>query len=205
VQHHRQLIPTSILLASAACSMAPAETAMPRPAEVLLRVTTYAACLDGTACAPPSASRPLRGNLMFVDSDSLVMFDMATAKRATVRPGAGVLVELYRGQRRSFNATAKGAAKGALVGAAVGAGEGLLTVGLGKLLGSFWGEIDVADAVKTGVVLGTAAGSIDGGQRAAKEGEPVWERVSLFQLRQELCRCANPDLPRVDPAVRLIP
>jgi hypothetical protein len=205
VRHVRQLIPTSILLTSAACSMVPAETAMPRPAEVLLRVTTYAACLDGTACAPPSASRPMRGNLMFVDSDSLVMFDMATAKRATVRPGAGVLVELYRGQRRSFNATAKGAAKGAMVGAAVGAGEGLLTVGLGKLLGSFWGEVDAGEAVKTGFLVGTTAGGISGGQQAAKEGEPVWERVTLLQLRQEVCRCANPDLPRVEPAVRLIP
>jgi hypothetical protein len=205
MRRYRQLIPTSILLASAACSRVPPETAMPRPAEVLLRVTTYAACLEGTACAPASASRPTRGNLMFVDADSLVMFDMAAAKRVTVRPGAGVLVELYRGQRRSFNATAKGAAKGALVGAAVGAGEGLLTVGLGKLLGSFWGEVDVAEAVKTGVVVGTAGGSIDGGQRAAREGEPVWERVSLFQLRQELCRCANPELTKGEPAVRLIP
>ncbi len=195
----------SVLLASAACTPLPMETAMPRPAEVHLRVTVYATCLEGPACIPTRAAGPLRGNLMFVDADSLVMFDMATAKRVTVRPGAGVLVELYRGQRRTMDATAKGAAKGALVGAAVGAGEGLFTVALGKVLGSFWGEVDIGEAVKTGVMVGTAAGGLSGGQQSAKEGEPVWERVTLYQLRQEICRCANPDLPRVEPAVRLIP
>ena len=178
---------------------------MPRPAEVHLRVTVYATCLEGPACIPTRAAGPMRGNLMFVDADTLVMFDMATAKRATVRPGAGVLVELYRGQRRTAEAIAKGAGKGALVGAAVGAGEGLLTVGLGKLLGSFWGDVDVGDAVSNGIIIGVGAGAVAGGQQAAKQGEPVWERVTLQQLRQELCRCANPDLPRVEPAVRLIP
>jgi hypothetical protein len=205
VRHHRQLVSTSILLASAACSTVPPETAMPRPAEVLLRVTAYAACLEGAGCAPTSAARPMRGILMFVDADSLVMFDMGGKERVTVWPGAGVLVELYRGQRRTMDATAKGAAKGALVGAAVGAGEGLLTVALGKVLGSVWGEVDMGEAVKTGILVGTAGGGISGGQQAAKEGESVWERVTLYQLRQELCRCANPDLPRVEPAVRLIP
>lgn len=184
---HRNAILTFLLLTSAACSARPMETAMPRPAEVLLRV-------DGR-----------RGTLMFVDADSLVMFDMRATERVTVRPGEGVLLELYRGQRGSGAAIAKGVGKGALVGAAVGAGEGLLTVALAKLLGHFWGKVDVGDAMSTGAIIGVATGVVSGGKQAAKEGEPVWERVTLLQLRQEVCRCANPEPSRVEPAVRLIP
>jgi hypothetical protein len=203
VRYHRQLISSSILLASAACSTLPVETAMPHPTDVLLRVTVYASCLEGSACDPKGAPAR-RGTLVFVDADSLVMFDMGKTERVTVRPGAGVLVELYRGQRRTAEAIAKGAGKGALVGAAVGAGEGLFTVALGKVLGSFWGEVDIGEAVKTGVMVGTAAGGLSGGRQSAKEGEPVWERVTLLQLRQGLCRCPNPDL-RAESGIRLIP
>jgi hypothetical protein len=203
VRYHRQLISSSILLASAACSTLPVETAMPHPTDVLLRVTVYASCLEGSACDPKGAAAR-RGTLVFVDADTLVMFDLGQTERVTVRPGAGVLVELYRGQRRTAEAIAKGAGKGALVGAAVGAGEGLFTVALGKVLGSFWGEVDIGEAVKTGVMVGTAAGGLSGGRQSAKEGEPVWERVTLLQLRQGLCRCPNPDL-RAESGIRLIP
>lgn len=184
---HRNPILASLLLTSAACSARPMETVLPRPEVVLLRV-------DGR-----------RGTLMFVDADSLVMFDMRAAKRVTVRPGAGGQVELYRGQRSSARAVVKGVGKGALVGAAVGAGEGLLTVVMAKLLGHFWGKVDVADAMSTGAIIGVATGVVSGGKQAVKEGEPVWERVTLLQLRQSLCRCANPDLPTLEPTVRLIP
>jgi len=197
-------IAPAIFLTAAACSARPMETVMPRPVEVLLRVTTYATCLEEVRCDPRTASAR-RGTLMFVDADSLVMFDLRAAKRVTVRPGASVQVELYRGQRNSARAIFKGAGQGALIGAAVGAGEGLLTVGLGKLLGNVWGYVPVGDAVSTGVIMGAATGVVSGGGQAVKEGEPVWERVTLLQLRQALCRCANPDLPSVEPAVRLIP
>lgn len=186
MRYQRKLL-FAFLLSSAACSARPMETAQPRPSEALLRVNGR------------------RGTLLFVDADSLVLFDMKAAKRVTVRPGASVVVELYRGQRSSASAIAKGAGKGALVGGAIGAGEGLLTVALAKLLGHFWGNVKVEDAVSTGAIIGVATGVVSGGKQAAKEGEPVWERVTLFQLRQELCRCANPDLPKLEPAVRLIP
>jgi hypothetical protein len=203
VQYHQKLL-LALLLASAACSARPMETVMPRPVEVLLRVTTYATCLEETRCGPRTASTR-RGTLMFVDADSLVMFDMRAAKRVTVRPGAGVLVELYRGQRSSASAIVKGVGKGALIGAAVGAGEGLLTVGLGKLLGNVWGLMPVSQVVSTGAIMGVATGVVGGGGQAVQEGEPVWERVTLLQLRQALCHCPNPDLPGLEPTVRLIP
>lgn len=183
-----QLIPPIIMLTQGACSMRPMEAANPRPVDMLLRVTAGAAVREGS--------------LIFIDVDSLVMFDRKSMKRITVHPDSGVVLDLYQGQRRSADAVAKGAAKGAVVGAAVGVGEALATSLLGKVLG--W-EIDVGEATRSGILLGTAIGAYSGGARGANEGEAVWERVTLLQFRQQLCRCPNPDPPKLEPAVRLIP
>lgn len=183
-----RFIPAIILITPAACSMRPMEAANPRPVDLLLRVTA------GTAVR--------EGSLIFADADSLVMFDRKSMTRNTVRPDSGVMFELYQGQRRSAEAVAKGAAKGAVVGAAVGVGEALATSLLGKILG--W-DIDVGEATRGGILLGTTIGAYSGGARGANEGEAVWERVTLLQIRQQLCRCATPDPKRLEPAVRLIP
>jgi hypothetical protein len=184
-----RLISSTILLTQVACSMRPMEAAMPRPTDFLLRVSTGA--------------QPVReGTLIFADVDSLVMFDRKSTERVTVRPDSGVLLDLYQGQRRSADAVAKGAVKGAVVGVAVGVGEALATSLLGKILG--W-EVDLGEATKGGILLGTTIGGYSGGAKGANEGEAVWERVTLLQLRQQLCRCPNPDPPRLEPAVRLIP
>ena len=59
--------------------------------------------------------------------------------------------------------------------------------------------------MKTGIVIGGAVGALSGKNRGMKEGEEVWEPVTLLQLRQQLCRCAQPDGPKAEPTVRLIP
>jgi|KBSSwiStaDraftv2_1062776.scaffolds.fasta_scaffold11471_13 hypothetical protein len=188
MRNTRRLIPPIMLLTQAACSMRPMEAANPRPVDMMLRVTSGAAVREGS--------------LIFADVDSLVMLDRKSIERITVRPDSGVVIELYQGQRRSAEAITKGAAKGAVVGAAVGVGEALATSLLGKVLG--W-DINVGDATRGGILLGTTIGAYSGGAKGANEGEAVWERVSLLQIRQQLCRCANPDPQRLEPAVRLIP
>ncbi|HEX7023277.1 MAG TPA: hypothetical protein VF187_00545 [Gemmatimonadales bacterium] len=163
---------------------------MPRPIDFLLRVTAGTEVLR-------------EGTMIFADVDSLVMFDRKHMERVTVRPDSGTMLELYQGQRRSGDATARGAARGAVIGAAVGLGEALLTVGLTKLLG---GNPDLESTAKGGIITGAVSGSLAGGIKAAEEGEPVWERVTLLRIRQQLCKCPDPDrtVP-VGPVKPLIP
>jgi hypothetical protein len=140
--------------------------------------------------------------LVFADADSLVMTDVKESKRVTIRPDSGVVVEMYRGQVRSATATVEGAASGALNGAVAGAGEGLLVGGLSKILGF---DVDVASSIKTGLIGGTAAGVLNGANAAIAEGKAVWERVTMLELRQQVCRCPNPDAPLDSRQQRLIP
>ena len=185
---HILLVFPAILL-SQACTNRPFEDSRPKPVDFLIRVT-----------APTQSPRV--GTLIFVERDSLVMFDRNVSQRVTVRPDSTVILELYQGQRRSADAIAKGTARGVAIGVAAGVGEALITGLLAKLVG--W-EVDVGEVVKSGVVLGGASGALTGGVKGAEEGEAVWERVTLLQIRQQLCKCPNPDTPKLDPAVRLIP
>lgn len=203
----QHLIPSSILLAVAACvqSQVPVEVSVPRGEEVILRTTVQARCPAGSDCERSSTAESRRGILVFADADSLVMTDMKAGQRVTVRPDSGVLLEVYRGQRRSAEAVAKAAGSGALEGAAVGAGEVLLVAGLSKILGLKWDGFSLGESLKGGIVIGGAVGALSGKNRGMKEGEAVWERVTLLQLRQQLCRCSQPDGLKREPAVRLIP
>lgn len=203
----QHLIPSSILLAVAACvqSQVPVEVSVPRPADVILRATVLAPCPSDTGCERAAVGKPRRGLLVFAEADSLVMTDMEAGQRVTVWPDSSLQLEIYRGQRRSAEAVAKAAGSGALEGAAVGAGEVLLVAGLSKLLGLDWGGVSLGESVQTGIVIGGAVGALSGKNRGMKEGEAVWERVTLLQLRQLLCRCARPDGLKGEPAVRLIP
>jgi hypothetical protein len=162
---------------------------MPRPVDFLLRVTV-------------ASEAPVEGTMIFADIDSLVMFDRTRMQRVTVHPDSSVLLELYQGQQRTARAVVKGSAKGALVGAAVGVGEALASSLLGKILG--W-SIDVEEATKAGIFLGATTGAYAGGAKAANEGEAMWERVTLLQLRQQLCHCPEPDRGATSPKSPLIP
>jgi hypothetical protein len=186
---HNLLIVPVILLAQAACTNQPFEDSSPRPVDFLLRVTT-----------PPHAPRV--GTLIFAEPDSLVMFDRNASERVTVRPDSTVILELYQGQRRTADAIAKGTARGVAIGVAAGVGEALLTGLLAKLVG--W-DVELSETVKGGIVVGGATGALTGGVKGAKEGEAVWERVTLLKIRQQICKCPNPDPPRAEPALRLIP
>ena len=185
-------------LACGCASSIPIEVRLPRPQEVLLQAWTFSTCLEPARC--PATHR--RGHLVFADQDSLVMFDNRAMERVAIRPGPGVVLQVYRGQRSDPRTTLKGAAKGAALGAAAGLAEALLVGGLFKLLG---GDVDMSEAMRSGVALGAGTGALTGGITAAQEGEAVWERLTLLQLRQLLCRCADPGPAKPNPATPLIP
>jgi hypothetical protein len=43
-------------------------------------------------------------------------------------------------------------------------------------------------------------GAFTGGFKRAANGEAAWQRITILQLRQELCRCARPDSVSALPA-----
>ncbi len=201
----RQLLPIALLLAPAACTQLPSGVGSPQPVETLLRVKVFASCLSTPDCGGASATGSYAGPLVFADRDSLVMTDLKAGRRLTIRPGAGVLLEVYRGQHRSPSAAAKGAGKGFLAGIAAGVGQALVSKALGEIVGGGW-EVDLDESVRAGVFLGGTVGAVSGAFKGAAEGEAVWERVTLRELRQQLCRCPEPDQPPVvAPGAPLIP
>lgn len=179
----------AMALGAGACatSQVPVEVSAARSDEILLRVS---ACATGGPCGSGGLSGSHRGLLVFADADSLVMTDVTRSSRVTIRPDSGVVVEMYRGQVRSATATVEGGVSGVLKGAVAGAGEGLLAAGLSQILGF---DADVATSIKAGLIVGAAAGVLHGANAAMAEGKAVWERVTLRELRQVLCRCPNPD------------
>ncbi len=185
----RLLLAATLLLCDTACMMQQLG-AGPRPAAVVLRMT-----------APDSVTR--KGSLVLADGDSLVLYDLEAKQRFVVRAASGMDLDIYRGQQGSLKATAKSAGKGALIGAGIGAVAGGL-LGLVANTSSYWEDVNLAGSIAKGAAAGAVEGASVGAFQGALQGEAVWERITLLQLRQELCRCANPDLRR-DPAVRLIP
>jgi hypothetical protein len=179
------------LLVTGACSQVPLEAA-PTPIQILLR-----ARIGG------ETEQRFAGPLVFAEADSLVMTDMRLGRRVTLRTGPNLFLEIYRGQRSSEEAVVKSAARSALFGGLVGLASGLLGAATSAALGGSVGGLE--NWVRAGTVTGVSSGVAAGALTGAREGEAVWESVTILQLRQQLCKCANPDPPKLDPAVRLFP
>jgi hypothetical protein len=167
------------------------EARKPAPAQVVLRAE---------AGTPPVR---FAGPLVFADADSVVMTDMREGRRVALRQGPDLILEVYRGQRASSGAVARGMGRGALFGLALGVVSGLVGAGVSEILGAEVG--DLSDWLAGSAASGAATGVVGGALKGAEDGEPVWERVSVLQLRQQLCKCPNPDPPRPAPGERLIP
>jgi hypothetical protein len=177
----RNLVSLLPLVAASACMMQQPGTG-PQPAPIVLRVI-----------APDSASRT--GSLLLVGGDSLLLYDPRVKERFVVRESFAGALEVYRGhQAGGLKPAAKGAGKGALIGAGIGAlfGGVVATLTSGS---SFWEPVDAGKAVASGALLGAAEGASIGALQGAMRGDAVWERVTFWQLRQELCRCDNPKRP----------
>jgi hypothetical protein len=48
------------------------------------------------------------------------------------------------------------------------------------------------ESIRAGSVVGAASGVASGILLGVREGDAVWQRTTVAQLRQELCRCAHP-------------
>jgi hypothetical protein len=192
------VLPVLSLLAGAACLQKPAEVAFPRLAEIVLQATTFAECPPDTSCDASQTATVRRGPLVFVDADSVVMVDVNAGEQVAVRPGPTVILEIYRGQKTSVNAIAKNAGKGALIGGVVAAAA---TAAFGGIMKAFHGgDGDLGKAIVEAGAHGAVTGAFTGGFKGAANGEAAWQRITILQLRQDLCRCARPDSVSAVPA-----
>ena len=142
---------------------------------------------------PDSSSRT--GSLLLVGGDSLLLYDPRVKERFVVHESFAGALEVYRGhQAGGLKPAAKGAGKGALIGAGVGALFGVIVAGVTSR-SSWWEPVDAGKALVSSAALGAAEGASMGALQGAMRGDAVWERVTFWQLRQELCRCDNPKKP----------
>ena len=166
------------LVVCVACSPVPDEVRHPEPEALLVRVSTIA-----------PAEEVHRGSLIFADADSLVIADRHSNGTVAVRDTPERVIQIYRGQRVTVAGTAKTTGKSALLGMSVGLLSAAAGAAAGQLLGM---DVDVSEALKAGVVAGAVAGVGTGMTRGANEGDPVWQQVTVLQVRQQLCRCPHP-------------
>jgi hypothetical protein len=138
-----------------------------------------------------SAGR-VEGYLIGLEGDTLVLHASGPKGRGyhlEVPTGWLTKIELYRGNKRTGAAVAKGAVKGAGVGAAGGAILGLV----GSLLSEAFDFFDTYDAdiggnVARGAAAGAATGAVVGAADGVVNGETQWEEIDLDRVRVILCR-----------------
>ena len=177
-----------VLLSAAACSQVPDEIRHPEPTAILIRASDVLPC-GSSQCGSVRTRELHRGTLIFIDADSLVLADRISNGRVSVREESGRLIEVYRGQRVSSGSVAKSAARGGLLGLATG----FLSAATGVVVAEALGLDGIAgESLRAGAVVGAASGVAGGILQGVREGDAVWQRITVSQLRQELCRCAHP-------------
>ena len=174
-----------VVLMLGACTQVPDQVRHPEPVVPLLRV--IAACDSLASCVGRGGVLHL-GPVVFAETDSLVIADRVTGRHVAVRADGGA-IEVYRGQRVSGGSVLKQAGRNTAFGIATGAMAALAGAAVAKVVGF---DVDAGELIKGSAVTGAMAGAIQGTVQGATEGEAVWERVTLLQLRQELCRCSHP-------------
>jgi hypothetical protein len=174
----RSSVSLLLLGLGAACSPLPDEVRHPEPNALLVRVSSAEPLVEVS-----------RGSLIYADGDSLVIADRHSHGIVAVRDQPDQVIEVYRGQKATPAGTAKAAGKSGLLGLATG----LLSAAAGAAVAEALGvDVEVGEVIKAGAVIGAATGVGAGITKGANEGEPVWHRVTVLQLRQQLCQCAHP-------------
>jgi len=193
-------------LMGAGCSTIPQGARTPAPLQVLLRATLSPTCLDPSGCPVIDPVR-VAGPMVFADADSVLLTNMADGRRVVIRSGPAVRLEVYRGQRAaSVGTVARESVKGAGLGLLAGLASGLVGSAVAQMVGFDSSTLDMGSWIRTGAVTGATAGTAQGLARGASEGDGVWEVVSVHELRQLLCSCAEPDpTPTHGPARPLVP
>jgi hypothetical protein len=179
----RQLLLVTIGLATSGCVVAnpnpPAD-----PLRVQVRVTV---CFDNPVCADIPYVHA--GTLIFLEADTLLMYDGDRLGRMAIPVAQIAKLEVYRGRKPS----AAGAAKGAGLGAAFGALVGAAAAGASAAIFGGIADVDVGEMAARGAIQGAVGGALTGAAVGASVGSPVWQEVSVRQLREELCHCRIPE------------
>ena len=133
---------------------------------------------------------PLEGTLIYLEADTLKLFNGRTRSTMLVPTTAITHLEVYRGRKGSASGALKGAAVGTAAGAVMGAAIGLTAEAIfGGIAGrdrDYGGTI--AEAAADGAVTGAFVGATAG----ATVGDAVWQELTVHDLREELCHCRIP-------------
>ncbi len=89
--------------------------------------------------------------------------------------------------RPSAEGTVKGGAAGAAVGTELGAATGVLADAL--FAGMFAVDPDIGEAAATGAAYGPVDGTLTGAAVGAMASSPIWQELTVLELRQEPCPC----------------
>jgi hypothetical protein len=185
VVHTRKLLLITIGLAASGCVVAnPAPPA--DPLRVQVRVTV---CADNPVCA--NYPHVHAGTLIYLEADTLLMYAEDQLVRLPIPVAHIAKLEVYRGRKPSVAGAAKGAGVGALMGAAIGAAAAGVS---GAVFGGI-ADVDVGEMAARGAIEGVVGGAITGAAVGASVGSPVWQEVSVRQLREELCHCRIEEPP----------
>ncbi len=174
------LLVAGLLAAGAGCYLPPAQVATPQGFRV--RVTS---CGGSHSCGTHTIQH--EGPLVYLESDSLLMWSDRTDQLLSIAVPQIRKLEVYRGNRPSAEGAVKGGAAGAVVGTALGAATGVVAEAF--FGGMFGAEPNIGEAAATGAAYGLVDGAMTGAAVGAMAGSPVWQEVSVLELRQELCHC----------------
>ena len=145
-------------------------------------------------CPSGDCNRPhttYEGYLIGLEGDTIVLHASGPKGRGyhlELPTGWLTKIELYRGNRRTAAAVAKGAGKGAVAGAALGALTGLAGGILGEILWSDSHDSRIVEGLAGGAAAGAVYGAGVGAGGGFMEGESQWEEITLDRVRVILCR-----------------
>ena len=151
--------------------------------------------LRASHCPSGDCNRPhttYEGYLIGLEGNTLVLHASGPKGRGyhlELPTGWLTKIELYRGNKRTAAAVAKGAEKGAALGAVGGAVLGLAGGILGELLD--WSDSHdtrIVEAVGRGAAAGAVYGAGVGAVGGLLQGESQWEEITLDRVRTILCR-----------------
>ncbi len=182
----RYALPIATLLLGSACA-AGNHIPAPIPGAIYIRVTQKVGCPQGARCVGAWPERTTDGMVVWVDWDTLVLYESRTFPRATVHVNSITRLEVCRGHEACMATTVNNAPSRLFAGVLAGATAAALFEGLGS--GLTLSEPDFEDAATEGALRGAAIAGASGGGTAP---DALWEEVTLGQLRQEFQRsCGN--------------
>ena len=186
--HH--IVPLAGLVLSAACAPHVVSSGSPAPTAPPLGQWLRITHCPAHDCSVHHGR--YEGYLIGLEGDTLLLHASGPKGRGyhlEVPTGWLSKIELYRGNKRTGAAVAKGAAKGAGMGAVRGAILGLAGSLFSEAFDFFDShDTDIGGNMVRGAGAGAATGAAVGAVDGAMNGEMQWEEITLDRVRVILCR-----------------